>query len=358
MSVSKIYLPWVEKYRPNNINGIIEQDEIKKYFLILLKKFNEMTNLMIYGPPGTGKTSVAFAFVYALFGPKAKDRVLELNASDNKGISTVRNEIIRFANSELGNPDVNFPSPDFKIIILDEADALTGDAQAALRKLMEGEVCKKTKFIILCNYDHQIMEPIVSRCTKFRFKPITVNNVVIKLKFIGCQEGLNITDDGYYQIAKISEGDIRKAIMILQNTKYICKINQDISSKNKQKNITQKDVNVDDINDICSYINRKDVEELFDICLNGNVRKIRDFIKKVIKESYPIKYLLREICEIIINSDKYLSNQQIALIGLRIINCERRLLEESNEKIQLLNLFTYIHAIYKNVKLYKDDFIF
>jgi replication factor C subunit 2/4 len=202
-------IPWVEKYRPKNLDDIIQQTEVVKVLKNTLKT-GELPHLLFFGPPGTGKTSTILAIATQLFGPKIiHDRVIELNASDDRGIAIVRNNIITFAKISLGSKDPNYPCPDFKLVILDEADAMTPEAQAALRKVME-KMSGITRFCFICNYINQIIDPISSRCMKFRFKPIDDNAIIEKLKVISKSEKIPIDDKCFETIVKLSEGDVRR----------------------------------------------------------------------------------------------------------------------------------------------------
>ena len=220
--------PWIDKYRPKKLEYIIHQDEIKRVLQNTVKT-GELPHLLLYGPPGTGKTSIILALGYELFGPQLmNERILELNASDERGIDTVREKIITFAKESINSVDHAYPCPPYKIIILDEADAITLDAQSALRKVIESS-SKITRFCFTCNYIDKIIDPIVSRCVKFRFKPIDKKSMIDRLKFIAKKENLELSDELYDKIHEISEGDARKAIMILQNTKYIYNFEKKVS---------------------------------------------------------------------------------------------------------------------------------
>ncbi len=191
--------PWVDKYRPKKLEHIIHQDEIKRVLQNTVKT-GELPHLLLYGPPGTGKTSIILALGYELFGPHLMDeRILELNASDERGIDTVREKIITFAKESINSVDPKYPCPPYKIIVLDEADAITLDAQSALRKVIESS-SKITRFCFTCNYIDKIIDPIVSRCVKFRFKPIDKNSIVERLKFIAHRERIKLDNECYEKI--------------------------------------------------------------------------------------------------------------------------------------------------------------
>lgn len=173
----------------------------------------ELPHLIFSGSPGTGKTSTALALCNILFSPQErKNRVLELNASDERGIDAVRNKIKSFSSLAVQ------PGPvPFKVIILDEADSMTKDAQNALRRIIEVHSAV-TRFIIICNYISKIIDPILSRCARFRFQRLTKESVIKRLEFIAQEENLVIEDQDVFEtLFNISNGDMRKAITFLQS---------------------------------------------------------------------------------------------------------------------------------------------
>lgn len=177
--------------------------------------------MLFYGPPGTGKTSTILALAKELYGPEMmKSRVLELNASDERGISIVREKVKDFARMQLTNPPAGYksryPCPPFKIIVLDEADSMTQDAQSALRRTME-TYSKITRFCLICNYVTRIIDPLASRCSKFRFKSLDQGNAKRRLEEIASKEGVTLQDGAVDALIKCSEGDLRKAITFLQS---------------------------------------------------------------------------------------------------------------------------------------------
>jgi replication factor C subunit 2/4 len=177
--------------------------------------------MLFYGPPGTGKTSTILALAKELFGPELfKTRVLELNASDERGISIVREKVKNFARMQLSNPSPAYaklyPCPPYKIIILDEADSMTQDAQSALRRTME-TYSKITRFCLICNYVTRIIDPLASRCSKFRFKSLDQGNAKKRLEEIAEMEGVRCEEGVVDTLIRCSEGDLRKAITFLQS---------------------------------------------------------------------------------------------------------------------------------------------
>ena len=177
--------------------------------------------MLFYGPPGTGKTSTILALAKELYGPEMfRTRVLELNASDERGISIVREKVKDFARMQLSNPPLHYkdryPCPPYKIIILDEADSMTQDAQSALRRTME-TYSKITRFCLICNYVTRIIDPLASRCSKFRFKMLDQGNAKMRLEDIAENENVKLQDGAVDKLIRCSEGDLRKAITFLQS---------------------------------------------------------------------------------------------------------------------------------------------
>lgn len=180
--------------------------------------------MLFYGPPGTGKTSTILALAKSLFGPSLyRSRILELNASDERGIGIVRDKIKNFARAQLSHSSglgkeylAQYPCPPFKIIILDEADSMTQDAQSALRRTME-QYSRITRFCLVCNYVTRIIEPLASRCSKFRFKSLDNSAAGERLEYIANLENLVLEDGVVDKLIQSSEGDLRRAITYMQS---------------------------------------------------------------------------------------------------------------------------------------------
>ncbi len=199
---------WIEKYRPSNLSEVVGQTAVTSRLKNYVKE-RSMPHLLFAGPAGTGKTTSAIALAKELFGELWKHNLHELNASDERGIDVVRGKIKEFARTAPLGED------GFKIIFLDEADALTGAAQAALRRTME-KYSRTCRFVMSCNFSSKIIEPIQSRCAVFRFRPIKAEDVERYLKFVAGKEGLKVEKDGYESLTYLAQGDLRRAINGLQ----------------------------------------------------------------------------------------------------------------------------------------------
>ncbi|PWN93703.1 putative RFC3-DNA replication factor C, 40 kDa subunit [Acaromyces ingoldii] len=203
-------LPWVEKYRPATLDDLVSHKDITATIEKFIEK-NRLPHLLFYGPPGTGKTSTILAMARKIYGPNYRNNVLELNASDDRGIDVVREQIKSFASTK----NVFSNQGGFKLIVLDEADAMTTAAQGALRRVIE-QYTRNVRFTIICNYVNKIIPAIQSRCTRFRFNPLELDQVEGRLQHVIDSEGCNLTQDGKEALIKLSRGDMRRALNVLQ----------------------------------------------------------------------------------------------------------------------------------------------
>lgn len=236
---------WVERHRPKSLDDVFGNDEI----ISKMKEWageGDTPNVCFSGPSGTGKTAMTTAFARDLYGEDWRRNLLELNASDERGIDIVRNKIKTFA--EQGTVG-NYP---YKLIFLDEADNLTKDSQSALRRVME-DYADKTRFILSCNYLSQLIDPIQSRCVVFTVSPLSGTDIVKILKRVSKKEGLDIGDSSLQMIADYSRGDARKAIYALQ-----------AASLNGE-------VQPGTVKNILTTVNEDDIEEIIRLSLGGKL---------------------------------------------------------------------------------------
>lgn len=324
-------IPLVEKYRPNTLDDIVQQEEIVKVLKNTLET-GELPHLLFYGGPGTGKTSTILALVKQLFGPVVvHDRVIELNASDERGIGTVRNKIISFTKIAIGTNDPRYPCPDFKVVILDEADAMTPEAQEALRKVMEKK-CGITRFCFICNYMNEIIEPIASRCTQFRFKSLDKKSVIKKILEISNAEKINIDESCASTIYDVSEGDLRRAIMILQNTKYLINYTKKITSE--------------DIIKFTGGVESCHLKNFWKIVTTGNCLQVRQLTLNLQRQGYQVKSIVSHLKECILKSN--LDSIKKSKISLEMCRTDKMLTEGSDEYLQILNMLLYTNIVSKN----------
>jgi len=303
---------WTEKYRPQRLSEIRGQEEITSRLAAFVKS-KSMPHLLFAGPAGVGKTTAALAIARELYGDRWRDFVLELNASDARGIDTIRGAVKDFARTKAVE-DVPF-----KIIYLDEADALTKEAQHALRRIME-DYTSTVRFILSCNYSSKIIPPIQSRCAIFRFKPLPKEIVKEILSDILKNEKLNATDGALELIYEASEGDMRKAENLLQACAAIA------------KKIDEKVVS-----EVVSFAEPKEIAQIIKLALDrkfsdAKARLIDVMLKHGLSGLDVIKQIQSQIWALDLPDDK--KAQLIRLCG----EYEFRLVEGANEFIQLAAL--------------------
>ncbi|GME72447.1 unnamed protein product [Ambrosiozyma monospora] len=244
--------------------------------------------MLFYGPPGTGKTSTILAMAKELYGPTLmKSRVLELNASDERGISIIRDKVKTFARLSVSNPTTEdkakYPCPPYKLIILDEADCMTGDAQSALRRTME-TYSGITRFCLICNYVTRIIDPLASRCSKFRFKSLDENSALARLQYICGQEKIDVQESSLKQVLRISEGDLRRAINYLQSlNKLLVQESADVEDEDGDIELldsdgTEKHSQGDLIQDMFGFIPAKEMNKLIQVLQKKNLNDIMTFL--------------------------------------------------------------------------------
>lgn len=322
-------VPWVEKYRPRTVTDVAYQDQV----VALLKKSlsgADLPNLLFYGPPGTGKTSTILAAARDLFGDIFNQRILELNASDERGIQVIRDKVKNFAQqTATGKRSDGQPTPPYKIIILDEADSMTKDAQSALRRTME--TCgKSTKFCLICNYVSRIIEPITSRCAKFRFKPLAEEVLVTRVEMICEKEGVKLSEDGKAAIIKTSEGDLRKAITSLQSAARL-------------KGGTGKEIVEEDIYEITGVIPVKYIEGILDICQLNSYERLEKYVDDMMIEGFSGHQLINQLQEFVVSSG--LTDQQKSEICSKLGSAESCLLEGADEYLQVMAVTSHMMKV-------------
>lgn len=249
-----------------------------------------------------------------------------MNASDDRGIAVIRTKVKTFAQLRASavRPDGK-PCPPFKIVILDEADAMTHAAQAALRRTMEKET-RTTRFCLVCNYVSRIIEPITSRCTKFRFTPLGDAHIIERLKDISATEKVNVEEEALKDIVEISGGDMRKAITTLQSC-YRLKCGSDSSHK----------ITHDDILEMSGIIPVKYLSDFIDVCRKRDFLKLEDFVDSIMFEAYSISQFFDQLNDYVVYNES-ITNDQKSVILDKLGESSFRLLSGGSEYIQLMDL--------------------
>lgn len=317
LSSPDMHLLWAEKYRPKSLDDIVNQEDI----VVRLKKFVEEKNvphMLFTGPPGTGKTTAALAFAHDLYGESYQQYILEMNASDERGIDDIRTKVKEFARARVVG------SVPFKLIILDEADNMTSDAQQALRRMMENFTAT-SRFILIANYGSKIIEPIQSRAALFRFVPLSKELVVQRLKWIASKEKVEYDERALEVIYEICEGDLRRAINLLQSSSAIGK------------------VTVDAVYKVMGLAHPKEIREMVENALEGKFDVARERLRKLMIE-YGLSGvdIIKQVHREIFSPEIQLSEEQRVLIADYTGEILYRMVEGADDEIQMSSFLAWL----------------
>jgi len=327
-------LPFVEKYRPYSLDKIISQDDIIKTLKKFLNK-NSLTHLLFYGTAGTGKTTCAKAIANVLYGEHKTGNILELNASDERGIDIVKEQIKNFCQTLNSFSNFNFDSNEkntnfFKLVVLDEADMMTTDAQSALRRIME-KYTNNVRFILICNQIHKIHPAVQSRCMRFRFRPINNEKCLNRLKEICNCENIKFDNDLTLKtIIQLGDRDMRKMLNLLEATSLASKSDNYITINDVY--ITAGLPSLNEFTEIVNEIKKKNVNfgELYE--------KIN---KERLSKGYSVQDLINLLHKVVKNSTG-LNDEQTKKCYLKLAEMDFILRKGGNEEVVLQNFICLI----------------
>jgi len=308
----EIDLPWVEKYRPGSLEDLVAHEAIIATITKFIKE-KKLPHLLFYGPPGTGKTSTILAVAKEMYGKSYASMSLELNASDDRGINVVREQIKNFASTQ------QIMAKGIKLIILDEADSMTNAAQFALRRIIE-KYTKTTRFCLICNYVSKIIPALQSRCTRFRFMPLPADIARGRIQYVATNERLDLTEDGMNALVELGNGDMRKYLNILQSTSmafkqmdgaaiYACTGNPDPDF----------------------------IVRMTELLLTGNFREIyTQLTTEKMHRGYSLTDIIRELHKRI--TEIRFPEKLKTFLAIRMSEIEMRLSQGANERVQVGSL--------------------
>lgn len=314
----------MEKYRPRKVDDVSHQGEVVSALQRSMATGN-LPHLLFYGGPGTGKTTTALAMARQMYGPELiRARVLELNASDQRGIGVVRSKIKAFASQAVGAPAPGYPSPPYKLLILDEADSMTEDAQNALRRTMEA-YSRVTRFVFICNYVSRIIGPIASRCAKFRFQPVAGESAAARLRYIAGEEGVGVDDAAVAKILEVSGGDLRKAINTLQSA---ARLNHGAG------------VTAEAVVRACGQVDGAVAQALIDKVRGKSFDDLHKQCEDTVADGHSVLQVLEQLQALAL-ADEGMPEAHCGAICVRLATAEKRLLDGADEFLQLLDACSY-----------------
>ncbi|KAF3919659.1 hypothetical protein ABW20_dc0105331 [Dactylellina cionopaga] len=350
-------VPWVEKYRPKSLSDVAAQDHTISVLRRTLQSSN-LPHMLFYGPPGTGKTSTILALAKELYGPELmKSRILELNASDERGISIVREKVKTFAKIAISTATTSstskYPCPPYKIIILDEADSMTQDAQSALRRTME-TYSKITRFCLICNYVTRIIDPLASRCSKFRFKPLDEGNAKLRLSSIALSEGVRYQEGVIDSLIKVADGDLRKAITFLQSA---AKLHGAVKSKNSGDTDDMEvdgagkggEITVKSIEEIAGVIPETTIDSLMQSMEprpHGQAvyTPVAAIVQDLVADGWSAAQVLLQLFNRLVFSDMLNGDQKNKIVGI-FSEIDKRLVDGADEHLVMLDMSLRVAAV-------------
>jgi len=318
-------LPWVEKYRPNALDELISHEDIISTIRTFISQ-DKLPHLLFYGPPGTGKTSTILACAKEIYPPKLfNSMVLELNASDDRGIGIVRGQVLNFASTR------TIFNSGYKLVILDEADAMTNDAQNALRRIIE-KFTDNVRFCLIGNYLSKIIPALQSRCTRFRFGPLGAEQILPRLEHVCREEKVTITEDGKQALMTLSQGDMRKVINILQSC-----------------NMAFGEVTEDNVYTCTGHPLRSDITNIVNWSLNEDFSTAYKNIQELkTLKGLSLQDILSEV-HLYVHKLELPAQVRIHLL-VKMAELEARLMGGASEKIQLGSLLAAFQVTREMVK--------
>lgn len=354
------HIPWFEKYRPISIQDFTQNVDLTNLFRNSIHS-TQISHYLFYGPPGTGKTSAILAIAHEIFGEYFRERCIEFNASDDRGIGAVREKITSEAKKYVEPvPKANGEMvPGYKIIILDEADSMTDEAQDALRVIIE-QYSAVTRFCFICNYIFRITDAIKSRCSVIYFKQMNRECMMQRLQYIAECEQVDITPDNMETIIHVANGDLRRAIMLLQNLNMKIKIRKFKSKPHSEMNLHElsimtldgnrekiQGITTRDVYHAAAQIDDTQAEEIIQSVIKcQDIVMLSDQAREIIAMSYPIDNVLQQIHKNILESALF-SDHEKALIIKYTGKIFMRIKECANEYMQILDYLICVNAVHQ-----------